>query len=33
MTVYLDSLVGRASRCAGRGRQEILAAAVANLEQ
>lgn len=31
MTVYLDSLVGRASRCAGTGRQEILAAAVANL--
>ncbi len=31
MTVYLDSLVGRACRCAGTGRQEILAAAVANL--
>jgi hypothetical protein len=33
MTVYLDSLVSRAARCAGTDRQEILAAAVANLAQ
>jgi hypothetical protein len=31
MTVYLDSLVGRASRCAGSGRVQVLEAAVGRL--
>lgn len=32
MTVYLNSLVARAGRCAGTGRVEILRAAVASLQ-